>query len=836
MPRISYFKSAEKSMYPLFQLNWDSLQKVRDILDDFQVVDIKEDDIVKMVLEKNVSEADAWKEVLDEAKKKYPCFAGCSLVDKEPRRIQHVIENSIAVLDVDEKGAHEIIDPLIHALGCGYIVHTSFKSRFDHMKLRYIIPLAKCVSRKDWPTLWAGMNVYFKGKIDQKCKDPTRLYFTPIRPSTTPAHEHFIEMVEGPLLDMNVFREYAKSLASIPGSGKTKVQGAHGERFIHEEGEELRDATRDELVDLAHRLKKQRTSDVLKAIGEQMARGLDGKPFGEHGERNDTMFKIVCNIADELPALDPESVASHFREAIDKMRSQGSKVTVELMAKRYDEQSAKIREKKRQEATDDAEVLAQRIAEAIPGRTTPYTRSELDAYKEMGLTDKQWIIQSGMGNGYYFFVDGTYSKPVGGEAMLTHAETMLAPAVSAGVNLYSSTTDGLPMLRPRQTLMSEYGSIAESITVDLTARRSMYNPKTKVFIEAPTPLRDIEPKEDKLIDEWLQCICDGRNESYERLLDWISVVTMLGRPASCLYFGEAAPNTGKSLIAAGLARLWGTGGPTKMKSATADFNDAITSQPLIFGDEYLPPSLMKNGTGPLREFIQNDHWNLNRKFMAHTTVKGSLRVLFAANNDGLLDSAGEAENLSAHDIEGIRQRFTYIVMNPWTAMFLKEIGGRPFINPRWIDGDGIAAHALWLRNQRGDAVYARSERFMVCGGTEKLVSNMSINTGLRGNVCHALVSFIMNPMKQSPSKQIRIENGRVLATPQGILDVWAFSLQDQRAPSLTRVAQALEGLSLKSVVVGDYRYFEVSTILLRAWADKMHYCTLDALDRKMNGQ
>lgn len=815
MPVITFYKSAEKSFFPTSRPKWKTLDDVYEMMGEHELIELPEG-----------FDEDDYKEI----KKKQPCFCGADLLKDQPRKVPNVIDVSLAVLDVDEPGAYQAIQPLLEDLAVGYVAYSSMSYTREHEKVRIVFPLDVPVPRKDWPTLWAGMNVYFKQLIDGQCKDPTRLYFLPTAPDHGFAEpdDHFIFKVDGPLLDMEMFRGFAPHTQN-----SRRVLGAFGFRDVLDEGEVMREVARDEVLEYAGALKR-KASESVSRIGKLMLKALDGLPVAEHGERNETMFVIAAFLADKFYGVEPESMGQLFETSIEAMRNQGSKLSLGTFVSRFEAKSLEARERARQNADMEAAMLAERISLAIPGRKRPYSHEELASFAQDGHTNKQWVVQTGQGNGYYFYVDGNYTRPVGGEAMLTHAESMLAPALSGGVVMHHMPKDGEPKLRSRQEIMSDYGSVAEKVYIDLTAQRTEYDPKRKVLVEAPLPLRPIEPRYDPYVDLWFEVLCGGKNSNYEKLQAWVSVVTMLQRPCSCLYF-HATANVGKSLLAKGLSRLWTTNGATEMKHSIADFNDAITSCPLIFGDERLPPGLLKDGTGELRNLIQRDTWSLNRKFMPQCDVKGALRLLIAANNDGILEKSGEAEALTAFDIEAISQRFLYIEMEEETKDLLDYLGGRPWIEPNWIENDAIAAHALWLRDEMGFDYIETKERFIVCGGSEKLTSSLSVNTGLRGNVCHLLVANLLRETHVGGSRRgVRVDAGRVLATAQGVLDLWGVVLSEQRMPSLTRVAQALEGLSRGVEVRGDYQYFVVSEVMLKAWADKMRYCTIDAINDRLD--
>ena len=73
----------------------------------------------------------------------------------------------------------------------------------------------------------------------------------------------------------------------------------------------------------------------------------------------------------------------------------------------------------------------------------------------------------------------------------------------------------------------------------------------------------------------------------------------------------------------------------------------------------------------------------------------------------------EGEDLGQDDIEAVASKFLRIDVTDKPVNFLKALGGKQGTQD-WVDGDRIAAHALWLKQNR---VVVPGGRFLVGGHT-----------------------------------------------------------------------------------------------------------------------
>lgn len=795
MPNASYFNHAKDNIPK--QLAWETL-----------------DDLVAIVGEHQP--------VRD--KLQAPAICGADFLPAV-RKKQNVTEVSVACLDVDDRdwaGVEKVVNQIEkHRLPC--IAYTTFSHTAEKPKFRFVFPLLRPVPAKLWPDRWQRFSGFFGSANDPKTSDASRIFFlpsTPLQPKAAPILE--ILCPEGEPLD----------LSKLPAVGQKPASPLLSRETKHD-ADALPTLERDELLDYAGRLKR-RSSEVAKDLGRRILRALDGKAFAEPGERDDIAFKIAAFVADEFPDRDPESFAAHFEEAIDLMEGQEPGVpTLEKLADRFREQTHKVEERLALAAQQEEAKLQHQIKRA--GRLSLYTEDEIAAW---GPLDNQWIVSDRAGKVFHLFHNGTYWPAVAATQLFSAAEVVLAPAAEH-VQLYRPTgPDGSGLVRKSvQDLMSDYGVVAKRFVVDLTAQRSRFDGETLTFTEAPCPIRPLEPKFIAEVEGWLRALAGvpdrvdpwkpanfGLREVgwFRKLCQWISVVTMLSRPCAALYF-EADPDVGKTLFANGLARLWTTGGATLMEDAVADFNDSVTRCPLVFGDETLPDQLKESGTGLLRRFVQSMDRKKHAKFEAKADMVGALRVLLAANNKDLVNVAGYGESLTAADVDGIAKRFLFLRAHRQAADYLRNLGGWPKVNPLFLDGDGIARHALWLRDRLGAQTMKSPDRFLVTGGADVLARNLAIHSGLRGHVCHVLASTFARPSLATRSN-FPIVDGVMYAAPADVLELWPRALADSRVPTMNKVSQALEGLAAgPSRIVHGRERRPVSSLFLQAWVEENLY-------------
>lgn len=298
--------------------------------------------------------------------------------------------------------------------------------------------------------------------------------------------------------------------------------------------------------------------------------------------------------------------------------------------------------------------------------------------------------------------------------------------------------------------------------LSLSAQAHMFDQLTCTFVEAVCPLRtDITPRFDHEIAEWLAAL---GGDSSDLLLDWLACVSLVDRPIPILAI-IGAPGTGKGLLMDGVSRLWHRGAAPDFGSVVGSFNEALAKSPLLIADEKLPAQ------GPsgvdifeyLRNFVTTRTHTVNRKNRPITQVDGCARLIFASNTaDGL-----DFFNANAAARAAMAERFVYLSPGPEVAAHLASVPQAT--KDRWVSGDGLAAHCLWLQSARK---VDYSGRLLVRGNGAALIDLASNSKGVGGHLCEALCRFLQNPtvVGNSTRDYFHIADGELWVAVQAFED------------------------------------------------------------------
>jgi hypothetical protein len=406
---------------------------------------------------------------------------------------------------------------------------------------------------------------------------------------------------------------------------------------------------------------------------------------------------------------------------------------------------------------------------------------------------KRWVLV--WGDSVYIFVDGRYRSPIPRSNYPLSAQRDLSPIPEFVDGIYyfspiGRKNDGSPRVKGVEECWSEIGTVIRHVVADTSLNETYYDDVTETLYEAVCPLRmDLTPRGDTNIQTWFKKLA-GPDE--EKFLDWIATVTYLGAP-SCGLFLSGPPDAGKSLLANGLARLWHTGGATRMEEVVGAFNADVSQCPLVVADETLPETASGKtvSTKRLRDLISADSRPLKRKFMPNTNLKGTIRCLFLANSEKLLDLGDEI--LGNDSMAAVAMRFLHIQVSEDAVTFLNSLGGRHGGTKDWIEGDLIARHALWLRDTRK---VVPAGRFWVQGHDSKMHRLLRTASVFNGQVAEWIIGYLLHPKKEAKaSGAVLTYEGNVWANAQQISKFWGSYIDTKGSPPPTqKIKNALLGM------------------------------------------
>lgn len=750
-----------------------------------------------------------------------------AVFDLDPPKPKEYPNDPGALAAAIERWPREFAEALarVDAAPFAAIVHTTHGHSPASPSARLVFKLNRSVLPAEWPTVRTAIGHMLALKHDDNgTKDNARLYFLPS--TVNPAWQGASVTDATEPIDVDVLLVNAKNV---------RVEEKARAALVAQPLPPTSDAV--SMESLRARLRNVFNEDskaLMKII-------LSGQKLAEHGER-DTLLNRACSVvASTLPIetpidamieimrpslnlMDPPEAGSWIEVARDKLdRAKIRKYNKDTVraASNSEESALLMREAFRasgaidREPSDDEEDAAP-IAKYTNEQIAQWARDQncesVESFK------RRWIIQRA--SSYYVFCEGRYLAPLTREELPTSLQRDLA---RSPVSIVSEDKAGNARPRNVREILDDSSTVARCVEASLALQRSHYSDISQTFYEAVCPLRRLVPAEHPEIHRWLELL------GGVKLLDWVAAVPRLDRQSAAVYL-DGPPSIGKTLIAAGLARLWTTGGVSELGRVLDGFNETLVNCPLVFADESLPkrPGI----SAELRRFIGSTSRTLNRKFLPQVNLNGAVRVIIAGNNDRLLDTG---EELSTNDLEAVAGRFLYMKCDRAPATYLQSLGGPPVIE-KWVKQDKIAEHALWLRNTRP---VNESARFLVEGDPTAFHDHLATTSGMSGLVCEWIVRFLAEANAQS-GPLIQIGEGEVWINTEALAkeSVWSVRVPSAKVPSAAQLGRALHGLSTGSIVADldgrSYTFHRLKVELITSWAHRLQVGDPKSILAKIN--
>lgn len=742
------------------------------------------------------------KQALEDAKDG-PCVVLGEIAPGGPHSNAAVVAAHAIGLDIEDRTEAQIEAALAALAPYEWALYSTHKHAAEaasndpdrRARLRVILPLAEPLAPVDFVRAWEKLDAATNAIADRKTRNIGRLFFLPSTYDPTIAITH---------------RNRGRWLSSTDLLDSALTALVAGSRTV-EGAKRIRSALRTMPVS--------ETADDGRGLKEIARRVLAGEPLAERGDRHNAALALTIWLAQRLrePPTSAE-VLQVFRASLEAAKAEdpSSPGEADLVAA-WEGAVAKVAAWREEDASERHEkALAHQVAQA--GTGDAYGPAELAAIAAaQGCTvdslAKRWILHAADQTYYLLDGEGGYQGPFGASNGRTAAVSILA---RAPVRLNALTQSGMRR-RTLQEIAEDAGSASSRVVVDLTRQRSVYDADRKILYEAARPIRtDFAPAYNAQIDEWLR-IFAGPN--YEKLCDWLACAPRLDRLLCALYF-SGAPSAGKTIFAMGVAQLWAET-PAKFDQVIgSSFNEELIRCPLILADEDFGQQRYnaRDLTGQIRSMISTVERTVTRKYMPPCALRGAVRLVIAANNDFLLSSR---ESLSGQDLEAIAQRFLYIRAGHDASEFFATLA--PAERERWKT-EGIARHALWLRDNRE---VQPGRRFWVEGDITEMHRLVTITSDWTSRVCEWLVRYLMQPTPYANRGDglIRVGQGKLLVNEQALIDGWRLYYPDTKVePETAKIGAAMRAIS------GDarpclrwngrrLRYREINIETLFAWSD-----------------
>jgi hypothetical protein len=219
-----------------------------------------------------------------------------------------------------------------------------------------------------------------------------------------------------------------------------------------------------------------------------------------------------------------------------------------------------------------------------------------------------------------------------------------------------------------------------------------YQPDTETLVQGLRVDPKLRPVFDADVEAWLVTLAGARVAS---LKQWIAGTRndFLRAPSRALAI-VGQKDTGKSLLAYGLARIWDRG-PVNAIALCSRFNGALMNCPAVLADEQIPPDL--TGEDFRAQIVARRH-EIEPKGKERVTLHGSVRLIVTANDLSKLFIAGSK---GANDVAAIADRL-FVVHIPDSKTRACFDALQPLKDPKDPSGSGvdlvrIAQHFLWIQ-------------------------------------------------------------------------------------------------------------------------------------------
>lgn len=583
--------------------------------------------------------------------------------------------------------------------------------------------------------------------------------------------------------------------------------------------------------------------DHLKSPDRQeMVRRLHaGLPFADPGER-DSKMQMLCSIIAEMDdAVDPEeAIEAVFAPSLRAIAAEpNARLTYEEELGKAIEKLSRAQRDLRpvhaqtQASLEDITLSVKRAAEArlagkpvgeavegavlAPGESPAFTQDQIDAQGKQinGSPPEKFIHERIIQNGDSFYVfSGGYKAPVRKIALMTALRKDFLPYPDCPLKVMKADGSGMRSMTFDE-VTENYGSIARFETADLTLQTSYYDSITETFHRAVCPKRALTPLFDPQIDRWISLL-DPSN----LLKQWLAGVVQLARPCCALYL-HGPKGSGKSMLAAGIARIYSDGAPTEMSKILDNFNADLLSNPIVVADEQLPKRHRGDRTSAdLRFLIGNLSRKVSEKYRPNVDLKGAVRVILLANNDKLLSFD---EELSGDDLAAVAERIYYLHVGDLAAQYLISIGNSKGTRD-WVDKDLIARHVLWLAE---NVAIEDNGRFLVTGSVTQMHRTLAVQDKVTSQVLEWLCGHFAAPkIALAINNLVLVGDGKVYVNGQVFQQFWnTYITSDKQPPTIQKLGRSLSNLSLpgeSSVRIHSLRYHSIDPGFILDFAERNH--------------
>ncbi|MCC6811365.1 MAG: hypothetical protein IT381_28305 [Deltaproteobacteria bacterium] len=663
--------------------------------------------------------------------------------------------------------------------GLSWAAYTTFSHDPDKQpKWRLVVPLASPIPGNAYKAVRAWVLARLNGnkktqdqEADKVASSVANFYFGPGCPEAMMEHAEW-RVSDGPFLQLPPLSEFRRGVPETRLLGnKIDWTYLHARMITHKDPE-LRRAFR-----AAHK----------------------GKSFASQGNR-DAMLQRMCGaLAGWALACEPGDLAFFFAPALMAMEAESPDdppPDVDNAADKIARAQASMLARSREEVElvvdnkDNSDVV-------FTDMPAPIADDLVDGWaREAGLADadelrKRLLLRTNHSIWLWRCDQATWAGPLVEGSALILARADLAPF--PGVSLWKRGANNSVRQKTLYELFDDYGQVIDKTAMDLRIERATFDVASRTLRLVGAPRRTLEPIFDETVDAWLTAL---GGDKAEKLKLWIAGLTRHDRPNSVLFI-KGDPGIGKGLLVRGLSRVWDTDGATDMRKIAGTFDDGLLRCPLVKVDEGRWNKFV-DVTALLRELVTQTSRSINRKHQDLIELEGYLRFVVTANNFNIF--ANDDHMLTPEDRDAIAERFLEIDPDVEAAQGL--LLSMPFEERNALaEGDRIASHALWLRD---NVEIPSGSRFIVPGEKNSRFALKIITEDHRWGswTVEWLARWLSDPpsIERDQSHLVWRGNGRAIVSPEAVVNTFERVLRNKKPPQFLEISNALLSLSTGKLI------------------------------------
>lgn len=521
-------------------------------------------------------------------------------------------------------------------------------------------------------------------------------------------------------------------------------------------------------------LVRDRASAKLTPWGKEAKRRLrgrdcydclfEGQDLASHGKRNDTLHSFVGSaikrliglVTDEGEETTPEHIFGLFYEPVSQLEPDSGDpdwyATLWSAIRRWwAVEHANMEALRAEVLAKEADASTQQMVLLSAAREwcedpALYERED----KAWSWLSRRLIVC--LGKSFYVMgQNGYYTGPCNKDML--HSQ-IRENGIDAAIELYKTTEKGGVIARSPQDLLNEH-----AITVQGSVGRAggaghylegTNTPNPRLVMSLYRRRKDLDAEYHPEVDRWLKLLF---GDQWEIGVKWLAWALAFEDGPICALSLEGKAGSGKKMLVQGLAECLELPEVATSNDIVGKHQEGLLRSPFVVVDEGFPnKGAHMHPADMFRHLVSGDPTQINPKFKSPVRVYAPCRVIFTANNLGVVQQLGGGKTLSPDDREAIAKRLLHVNIAPDAAEWLAKKGGLDYTSAkggRWISKDSyggsdflVAKHILWLYEQRHH-IGRHGRRFLVEGPLDSLVMfQLRTQSGMTPVVTETLLSML----------------------------------------------------------------------------------------------